>query len=315
MGRGLNVTEKKRKRQELAAVEAIAKFAKLAEDGGLTASEQGLQAEQELALLDVLPTVIVLDLDDTVWVGDVDMTSGPPFKTDGRGLPILAQKGGHGDKLVPFPDVPEIFDWIEEKGLKVVVSTHTYKPEWANEVLSLLETTRGTPFSALLTIPIGKEVQKKTKDVHLKSLAAALGCECSDMVFFDDKENNASDGSKVGATSSTTADGLSWAHFVDCLKRFAKKKSGEEVSSTPTLAAPKASIPKAAAVTSATSAGAPSWAARRPPTVGAAQSAGGKAGCTWCAKGECWTHASGGKGKAAAPWAWAFGSPAQWNMM
>jgi len=318
------VTEKKRKRQELAAVEAIAKAAKLSPDEGLTTSEKGLQAEQELALLEVHPSFIVLDLDDTVWCGDVDMTSGPPFKTDGRRLPILAQKGGHGDKLIPFPDVPEVFDWIEEKGLKVLVSTHTYKPEWANEVLSLLQTARGTPYSDLLAMPLGKEVQKKTKDVHLKLLAASVGCECADMVFFDDKDCNVRDGSRVGATSCTTAEGLSWATFVECLKRFAQKKSGPADSSAPTIAAPKASIPKAAAPKAVSFApnapswaavsfapNAPSWAARRPPMAGKvatiAQSMGGKEGCKWCAMGECWTHASGGKGNAAAPWAWAFG--------
>jgi magnesium-dependent phosphatase 1 len=321
----VSVTEKKRKRQELAAVEAIAKAAKLSLDEGLSTSEQGLQAEQELALLDVLPSVIVFDLDDTVWVGDVDMTSGPPFKTDGRGLPILAQKGGHGDKLVPFPDVPEVFDWIEQKGLKVVVSTHTYKPEWANEVLSLLETTQGTLYSDLLTIPLGKEVQKKTKDVHLKALAASLGCACSDMVFFDDKEGNVKDGTRVGVTSCITADGLSWANFVECLTRFAQKASGAAESPLATIAAAKASIPKAKAVVStpsapswaarpfqwngrtiqaaSTTSNAPSWAARAPPTVASTQSKGGQAGCKWCAKGECWSHASSGKGNAAAaPW-------------
>jgi magnesium-dependent phosphatase-1 len=222
----LNVTEKKRKRQEEAAAQAIAKAAKTALEGATT-SERGQRAEQELSELSELPNLVVFDLDDTLWIGDIDMTSGPPFSTDGPALPVLAKKGGHGDKVVPLPDVPEIFDWLEIQGIKFAVSTHSYKPKWAEEVLNLLETTCGTKYADLLALPIG-EVQKKTKDVHLKAISAAAGCACADMVFFDDKDHNVHDGKKVGVTSVTTKDGLNWDKFVECLRNHEAKKTGTE---------------------------------------------------------------------------------------
>merc|ERR1712187_527136 len=115
-------------------------------------------------------------------------TTGPPFKTGGRGLPVLAKAGGHGDKVVPLPDIPEIFDWLEAKGIKVAISTHTFKPAWAEEVLSLLETATGTKYTDLLACAIGRD--RKSKDVQLRAIANNSGCTCADMVFFDDKAYN-----------------------------------------------------------------------------------------------------------------------------
>lgn len=259
----LNVTEKKRKRQETLAAEAVSKKARLSPEDRAVTSQRGQIAEQELATLSVLPTLVVLDLDDTVWCGDVDMTSGPPFTTDGRGLPVLAQKGGHGDKVVPFDHVAEIFDWLEANGIKVVVSTHSYKPQWADEIFGLLETVNGTKYRDLLAIPIGTEIQRKGKDVHLKQLATATGFSTADMVFFDDKAHNVSDGKKAGVTSCTTAEGLNWDKFVECLRSFEQKKGGTSEAAPRPQAALGAPHPLAAF---AAGAGGPRpW---RPPSPG-----------------------------------------------
>lgn len=240
----LNVTEKKRKRQEAAATEAIAKASKAARifvEGCVETSDRGRIAEQELASLSILPSIAVFDLDDTVWVGDIDMTSGPPFRTDGRGLPILAKNGGHGDKIVPFPDVPEIFDWLEAHEMKVAVSTHTFKPSWAEEALSLMETARGTKYTDLLVCPIASEVQRKNKDVHMRAIAVGTGCECQDMVFFDDKDHNVKDGRRAGTVSCMVAsDGLTWDKFVQCMREFEQKRAGSSQPSMPQSAMPKA---------------------------------------------------------------------------
>lgn len=254
---GLNITEKKRKRQETCAVEAIKKAATNCPSGEIIKSDHGSRAEEELAALSVLPSLVVFDLDDTVWVGDIDMTTGPPFKTEGRGLPVLAQKGGHGDKVVPLPDVPEVFDWLEAHSIKVTASTHTFKPAWAAEALSLMETASGTKYSDLLVIPIASEIQRKNKDVHLRAIATETGISCTDMVFFDDKEHNVSDGRKAGATSCLVKEGLSWDKFVQCLKDFEGKKTGSSASSVPEVSAPKPVMPKTSLATALTAAAAP----------------------------------------------------------
>lgn len=263
---GLNVTEKKRKRQEAAAVEAVAKAARVTV---LETSDRGVLAEQELAVLSTLPSIVVFDLDDTLWVGDIDMTTGPPFRTDGRGLPVLAKVGGHGDKVVPFPHVPEVFDWLEANSIKAAVSTHSWKPEWAAEVLDILETSGGTKFSDLLVAPIGKEVQKKSKDVHLKALAAASGCACEDMVFFDDKDHNVKDGRKAGVVSCTvTSEGLTWDKFVQCLRDFEQKRTGNAESSAPLALAPQTVAPKARAAVHKAAWATPGYGAAMPKAQG-----------------------------------------------
>merc|ERR1712151_953970 len=113
---GRSGTEKKRDRQEAFAKETIERIAKT--NGEITISERGLKAEEQLGSLSVLPSVVVFDIDDTLWCGDVDLTTGPPWKQEGRGLPVFAAKSGHGDKLIPFPDVPEVMDWLEIQGIK-----------------------------------------------------------------------------------------------------------------------------------------------------------------------------------------------------
>ena len=152
--------------------------------------------------------------------------------------------------MVPFADVPEIFDWLELQGIKVAACTHSWKPAWAAEVFNLLETNVGTKYSDLLAHPIGTKVGTKTKDALLKALATEIGCSCQDMVFFDDKAHNVSDAKKAGVTSCLTDAGLTWAKFVQCLKQFEQKKTGnaEDVSSQPkahTPAMPKNTSPAA----------------------------------------------------------------------
>lgn len=218
-----NVTEKKRDRQEAAAVEAIARIAK---SDGLVLSERALLAEEQLKSLSVLPSVFVFDIDDTIWVGDIDMTSGPPFRQEGRGLPVIARKGGHGDKVVPFLDVPEVFDWLEAQGIKVAVCTHSSRPSWANGVFEVLETAAGTKYADLLAVPIDPKVRTKDKNVHLLELATALACPSGDMVFFDDKDHNVKCGTKAGCTSVCTPQGLTWDLFVQCCAEFEQKKTG-----------------------------------------------------------------------------------------
>merc|ERR1712194_373155 len=164
----------------------------------------------------VLPSVVVFDIDDTLWCGDVDLTTGPPWKQEGRGLPVFAAKSGHGDKLIPFPDVPEVMDWLEIQGIKVAVCTHTSRPSWATGVFDVLTTTAGTSYTDVFAVPIDLKVKTKDKDVHLRELATKLECPCDDMIFFDDKEHNVRCGRKAGCTSVCTPPGLSWDLFVQC---------------------------------------------------------------------------------------------------
>merc|ERR1712226_1667095 len=101
-------------------------------------------------------------------------------------------------------------------------------------------------------------------------------------------------------------------------KAVAKAACAE--TALPKAAAKATPAPKVAAQVSKPDT--PSWAARAPPMVAAAQWPGawseGQEACKWCAVGECWTHApKGGKGSAvaswkggsAAIWPWAYGGP------
>jgi len=184
-------------------------------------SEPGRQALAQLEALSVLPEVLVFDLDDTLWKGDIDCTSGPPFKIQGRQVRAKA-----GDFVELFPVVSEIFTWISAQGLRAAVASHTSTPRWAETALAGLRAT-GTARS-FATIASIKEMHSKKKSFHLRRIAEQARCEPESMVFFDNMHYNIVDGEKAGVTSCLTPVGMTWAKVVECLTEFDRRHGVRE---------------------------------------------------------------------------------------
>merc|ERR1712232_799071 len=74
-----------------------------------------------------LPNVLVFDLDDTVWRGDLDRTAGPPIVLGDEQKLVTAD----GTFVTPFADVPDIFSWIEERGhVAALASAGGQEEQW-----------------------------------------------------------------------------------------------------------------------------------------------------------------------------------------
>eukprot|EP00933_Yihiella_yeosuensis_P041238 TRINITY_DN35651_c0_g1_i1.p1 TRINITY_DN35651_c0_g1~~TRINITY_DN35651_c0_g1_i1.p1 ORF type:complete len:292 (-),score=68.34 TRINITY_DN35651_c0_g1_i1:41-838(-) len=183
-----------------------------------------------------LPEVFVFDLDDTLWRGDIDLTSGPPFLC--KGVPEAGKNGTekkpsgfqvwakNGETLHPFPDVPDIFDWLEAGERRAAIASATGRGDWAEHLLRQLQTSRDTSFSSIASIKEmhrAETVANRSKAVHLRKIAQKAGCELCQMVFFDNMEHNIKDGESVGVTSCFTPDGLTWSKLRDSLLEFDRR--------------------------------------------------------------------------------------------
>lgn len=179
-------------------------------------SAHGRAAAEKLDTMSSFPAVFVFDLDDTLWDGDIDMTSGPPFRIKAR--KIEAKKG---DSVSLFRDVPEIFAWLQARNLRAAVASHTSTPRWAEAALQMLKID---PAAVSFAMVAGiKEMHGASKNVHLRRIASRAGCDLADMVFYDNARFNIVDGEEAGVVSCHTPYGLSWESFVEGLTDFSQR--------------------------------------------------------------------------------------------
>lgn len=171
-----------------------------------------------------LPDVFVFDLDDTVWRGDIDLTTGPPFSVAEDAQGKVSAKDGDG--VTPFPDVAEIFDWLEASGRRAAVASSTGRGDWAEKALQLLKTTRGTPWASIASVKEmhrAESVANRSKAVHLRRIAERSGCQPEDMLFFDNMPHNIEDGEGIQVTSCYTPGGLTWSSVHAGLVEFDRR--------------------------------------------------------------------------------------------
>lgn len=180
-------------------------------------SKAGMDALKKIEVLLYLPEVFVFDLDDTLWEGDLDTTTGPPFclKEDG----LIEAK--NGDSVCLFKEVMEIFDWLDSCCYKAAIASHTTTPHWAEGVLKSLQTSRGAKYTSVASV---LEMHGAQKSVHMKRIAHRCRVNTQDMVFLDNMDYNIQDGRSAGVVSCHTPDGLCWKKMTECLVEFDKSR-------------------------------------------------------------------------------------------
>ncbi|XP_064393113.1 magnesium-dependent phosphatase 1-like [Halichondria panicea] len=162
----------------------------------------------------VLPKMVVLNLDYTVWELHVDMTI-QPFRSDKKGGAV----DWHGHKLALFPDVRTIMTALQEKGIKLAAASSTTDPQTSRQLMAVLKIDKF--FSHFQIFPT-----KKFK--HFKNIQSASGVEYKDMLFFDNMEDNISDITTLGVTCfyiEDQAGGLTMDRFKTGLEQFSHKHS------------------------------------------------------------------------------------------
>ena len=128
----------------------------------------------------------VFDLDFTLWdCGGTwcDCTSPPYYRQNG------VVHDAYNRKIRLYPDAYSILEALKEKQVKIAVASRTDKPEWADELMRLLNFKKFFDHF---------EIYPGSKLNHFKSLQHKTKVPYRDMVFFDDEYRNIKEVGQLG---------------------------------------------------------------------------------------------------------------------
>ncbi len=138
----------------------------------------------------------VFDLDFTVWdAGGVwcDCLR-PPFRLqEGRTLDSA------GALVRVYEDIPWALQKLEGLGIDLAIASRTTQPQWARELLDLLDLRRHFSF---------EEIYPSSKLRHFSALRKATGYDYSEMLFFDDELRNIEEVGGLGVRSVLVRNGF-----------------------------------------------------------------------------------------------------------
>ena len=153
-----------------------------------------------------LPTVVVFDLDFTLWdCGGlwIDCTS-PPFRIDGEGR-VRDRQNRH---FRLYPEVLSILDELEEAGCLLALASRTEQPSWAREVLDLMEIRQRFQF---------EEIYPGSKVSHFEAIRSQSNATFEEMLFFDDEHRNITEVGALGVSAIHVASGMNRRHLEEGL--------------------------------------------------------------------------------------------------
>ncbi len=151
----------------------------------------------------VVPGLVVFDLDDTLWIGDVDCTHGPPFSSKSTHQIITCRK------RTPLPlhsDVPAILAHLVTLEIPIAIASRTTRPNWARQVLDLVTVGQSSrPLSALSVHSAWGDCSKIS---HFNEIHLHTNIPYSEMLFFDNELRNISDVLTLGVHCVYCPDGI-----------------------------------------------------------------------------------------------------------
>ena len=176
-----------------------------------------------------LPTLIVFDLDYTLWPFWVDTHVTPPLKAHAT---HTAATDRFGESYAFYADVPHILPALPVANIQLAVASRSHAPDLARDMLKLLhvpplpppqyvegeesEDRKGRkaekaekPRKALELFGGGIEIYPSSKVRHFEAIARRTGVPYADMLFFDDERRNR-DVESLGVTMWLVEDGVSW---------------------------------------------------------------------------------------------------------
>lgn len=161
-----------------------------------------------------LPKVAVFDLDHTIWPFGVDtFCLTPPFHENNKGQVIdMSAK-----VIEHFPDIPQIFQYLNDNGIKIGVASRTRYPTGA---LSLLKKLRLEPKIDYFEVYPGQKMK------HFQRIADQSNVSYEEMIFFDDEERNIEDITGIGVFSVLVPrdTGVTNTQFKRSLEEFSEKQ-------------------------------------------------------------------------------------------
>ncbi|GLJ15131.1 hypothetical protein SUGI_0247510 [Cryptomeria japonica] len=183
---------------------------KLNNSGGLErmgTGEESVKAEalQILSLCQILPRLVVFDLDYTLW----------PFYCECR---------SPREKPSLYPQAKGILNALKEKGVSMAIASRTPTPATAITFLKNLGIT-----SLFTTMEIYPSWSHKTE--HFEKIHQKTGVPLKSMLFFDDENRNIEAVSNMGVTSIWVGNGVNIEALNSGLRKFSGS-SGSRSSAT-----------------------------------------------------------------------------------
>ncbi|XKL59656.1 hypothetical protein PGB90_000672 [Kerria lacca] len=158
--------------------------------------------------MSVLPTLIVFDLDYTLWPFWVDTHFTPPFSKNQK----LEKIVDYYKKDVPYyKSVPEILKKLKEDGIQIGVASRTSEIDGANQLLNLFDWNKYISY---------KEIYPGSKITHFQRIQNISKIKFKEMIFFDDEYRNIRDVQELGVLSILVKNGMNFEVLKSGLRQF-----------------------------------------------------------------------------------------------
>lgn len=139
-------------------------------------------------------SLIVFDLDYTLWPFWVDTHVQPPFCR--RGSQIV---DAHGCRVRVYAESDSLLSSLHQQGYQMAVASRTSEINGAKQLLQLLDWQKYFQYT---------EIYPGCKREHFARLRRASGFGYDEMLFFDDEQRNIDDLRSVGVRSVLVNDGV-----------------------------------------------------------------------------------------------------------
>jgi magnesium-dependent phosphatase 1 len=188
----------------------------------LSVSSSGCGLLHDLHQKELLPRLIVFDLDNTLWT--------PELYEFWNHKPI-ANKTIH-----LFPDALKILQSLHHfqqqqhpnGPMSLAIASRASEKDWAQELLRTFQVVPGAPLIQLFP---HVRIQTGSKRRHFESLQRSTQIPFSEMLFLDDDEYlNLHEVSSMGVLCCHTPRGITEALFYGSLRKYAELKSGNGCS-------------------------------------------------------------------------------------
>lgn len=173
----------------------------------------------------LLPKVVALDLDGTVWWPEMFHLwggGGSPF----RSLPNGNVADRSGTEVTLMGATRSIIHALKTKPewreTKLAYCSSTDEPEWARECLAKIEVGDGIPLATAAELT---QIMKGNKQLHFRKIHQSSGIPYADMIFFDNEGQNIRSVETLGVVAVYCPDGLTQDIWDRGLKEYAKKHS------------------------------------------------------------------------------------------
>eukprot|EP00611_Tribonema_gayanum_P021610 TRINITY_DN418_c0_g2_i2.p1 TRINITY_DN418_c0_g2~~TRINITY_DN418_c0_g2_i2.p1 ORF type:complete len:330 (-),score=85.60 TRINITY_DN418_c0_g2_i2:73-1014(-) len=171
---------------------------------GVEAAAPPFQIGALAEIPNVVPRLVVFDLDKTCWLPEMFQLKGAPFRVAaGR---VLDREG---TEVALRPDVRTVLEELyTHPGLsstRIACASRTNRGNWSRQVMELFVVFDGLLMSELFDFV---EIQPGDKTAHFDELTTLSKVPYDEMLFFDDWERNIKDVSPLGVTCVHCPEGL-----------------------------------------------------------------------------------------------------------